>query len=307
MNRASRESGSTLEFGLAESSKLTSRPQCQIVHERDSRILPIICQSVSSDFIGFAVTAKDSSSYGLERALTECQDCRGMSQGSEIRRRRKALRLTQRSLAQKADVNTETVHRLEADGDIRVGTLNRVLRALEIAEGDLPGHRGTGEPVDEVEVTDEDVEAGYQPDAIPVIAEGEATPQGLAWSTDIMHDVAIEYISRPRELKDPEAYGLIITGDSMKPYYRRGHRLIASPRAPVHSGTEVYVQLTDGRRMLKLAERIDGGWRLESYNTAYAPIEVKDDDVIAIHAIAWAKRVVPGFRVIDDATGRRRR
>lgn len=151
-----------------------------------------------------------------------------------------------------------------------------------------------------------DVKSGYEPDSIPVIAEGEATPFGLHWTTTIMRHAAIEYIARPHDVTDPDAYGILVIGDSMEPVYRKGQRLIVAPGDPVEDGDDVYVQLSDGSRLIKTAYRINNGWRLESVNQAYAPREVSREEIEAIHPIVWAKRKIPGRRVIDDQTGRRR-
>lgn len=173
-------------------------------------------------------------------------------------------------------------------------------------ESDLASHTRTGVRTGDDAVLDEtDVRRGYEPDAIPVIAEGEATPAGMSWTNTIVRHVVIEYIARPHDVDDPDAYGLLVIGDSMQPTFRKGHRLVVSPNTPIDDGDEVYVQLKTGERLIKLAFRIEGGWRLESINPAYGPKEVKTDDVEAIHAIAWAKRKRPGLRVVDEQTGKR--
>lgn len=235
--------------------------------------------------------------------------------GDRIRRVRELLDLSQEALGQKAGgVNKETVNRIEQGENTTLEKLGRVATALDLTlidlfseeEPDLSRHTGTGSTSDDAVPDPTDIRTGYEPDAIPVIAEGEATPDGLVWTTTVTRHVVIEYIARPHDVDDPDAYGLLVIGDSMQPTFRKGHRLVVSPNTPVEDGDEVYVQLTSGERLIKLAFKTETGWRLESLNTKYAAKEVKADDVVAIHTIVWAKRKLPGRRVVDESTGKRR-
>jgi SOS-response transcriptional repressor LexA len=133
--------------------------------------------------------------------------------------------------------------------------------------------------------------SGYKKDDIPVIAEGDASPQpGLFWDdTGLKADVE-DRISRPFDVRDPRAYGVRVRGDSMAPAYRPGMVLVISPNTPVRDGDEVYVQLLDGERLLKVARRMPGGWLLESINPAYEARFVKRSEIGAMHPVLWARR-----------------
>lgn len=235
--------------------------------------------------------------------------------GRKIRLARESVGISQEGLGEKAGgLNKNTINRIELGENFQFETIQRIAAALEIpvlwfideAQSDLPRHSAPVVPTDDVVIDPTDIRKGYEPDAVPVIAEGEATPDGLIWTNTIVRHAVIEYIARPHDIDDPDAYGILVIGDSMQPTFRKGHRLIVSPRTPVEDGDEVYVQLESGERLIKLAFRTDDGWRLESINPNYAAREVRADAVASIHAIVWAKRKLPGRRVIDETTNHRR-
>lgn len=134
--------------------------------------------------------------------------------------------------------------------------------------------------------------SGHILDDIPVIAEGEASPQGdLFWDNEgkLQSDVE-DRISRPYDVRDPRAYGVKVRGDSMLPAYKPGMVLVVSPNIPVRSGDEVYIQLLSGERLIKIARKTLGGWLLESINPAYEPREVTQTEIGAMHPVLWARR-----------------
>lgn len=143
------------------------------------------------------------------------------------------------------------------------------------------------------DVEDELVDvSGYTTNDIPVVAEGEANPQGsLFWIDDgVLKNDVEERISRPREVTDTKAYGVRVRGDSMLPVFKPGMTLIVSPNLPVSDGDEVYVQLLTGERLIKIARRVPGGWLLESTNPAYEPRLVKKSEIKAMHPVIYARR-----------------
>jgi phage repressor protein C with HTH and peptisase S24 domain len=147
-------------------------------------------------------------------------------------------------------------------------------------------------PKIEAEREDADTYAGYTPHDIPVIAEGEASPQGeVFWDNSHPLIEADEWMSRPPEVKDTRAYAVKVRGDSMVPAYRPGMRLIVSPTIPVTSGARVYVELQGGERLIKVARRQKHGWILESLNQAYEPRFITDDDVQTMHKIVYAREL----------------
>lgn len=144
--------------------------------------------------------------------------------------------------------------------------------------------------------------SGYTPGDIPLIAEGEASPDGnLFWDDEgkLVSDVE-DRISRPYDVTDPRAYGLKIRGDSMVPIYRPKMLVVVSPNTPVADGDEVYAQLLTGERLIKIAYRATDGWILESANPAYPARFVPTSNIGAIHPIVWSRRHDRGRHMVDD-------
>ena len=142
------------------------------------------------------------------------------------------------------------------------------------------------------DVDDEIIDvSGHTPLDIPIVAEGEATPTGgLFWDDDGLRSDVEDRITRPFDVRDPKAYGVRVRGDSMLPAYKEGMVLVISPNIPVSNGDEVYVQLLDGRMLIKVAQRIHGGWLLQSINPAHETIFVKKSEIGAMHPVLWARR-----------------
>jgi phage repressor protein C with HTH and peptisase S24 domain len=93
------------------------------------------------------------------------------------------------------------------------------------------------------------------------------------------------------DIKDPQAYLVIIRGDSMEPAYRRGWRAIVSPNLKVLDGDLVCAHMRTGERLIKIAfrDRSQGGWQLQSYNQAYPPRFAPDTEVVMIHKVAYVR------------------
>lgn len=183
-------------------------------------------------------------------------------------------------------------------------TLFRLAKALntsidELLAGvdrgyDLIRHASTGVhggALDDVEGEIEDV-SGYQKFSIPVIAEGDASPEGLFWSDEGVKLIeAEEWMSRPNDpaVKDPRCYGVKVRGDSMEPVLRPGMKVIVSPNLAVGDGDWGYVQLKNGERLIKLVHRHPAGYTLESLNRNYPARFVARDEVAQIHRIAYLR------------------
>lgn len=142
----------------------------------------------------------------------------------------------------------------------------------------------------EAEELDVDITQGYKRDDIPVVAEGDASPQpNLLWNEENLASDVEDRISRPYDVRDPRAYGVRVRGDSMLPRYKPGDVVVVSPNTPVEDGAEVYVALLSGERLLKTARRAAGGWILESENRAYPARFVKKSEVGTMHQILWIR------------------
>lgn len=161
----------------------------------------------------------------------------------------------------------------------------------------------TPPPSADDDVEDETIDvSGYTKNAIPVIAEGDATPQpGLFWETDGSLKSEVEdRLTRPRDVNDPRAYGVTVRGDSMMPRFKPGDVLVVSPNIAAADGDEVYVQLLSGERLIKVARKVVGGWWLESYNPAHETRPVRRSEIGAMHPIVWIRPKRRGVHTVKE-------
>lgn len=215
--------------------------------------------------------------------------------GDVVRKLRNERGWTLDDLAAKTDTNKNTLSAIErGEGNPRLDTLLKIAKALQIPPDRLfPIRRKdeTEKSSQEAELIDEDVTAGYRPNDIPVVAEGDASPSpNLFFDEAGLRSDVDDRISRPFDIRDPQAYGVRVRGDSMIPRYKPGEVLVVSPNTPVEDGDEVYVALLSGERLLKIARKVEGGWILESENRAYAARFVKKGEIGAMHPILWIRQ-----------------
>lgn len=226
--------------------------------------------------------------------------------GQNIKRLREKAGLKGLELADRLGVKPSVVSAWENDrrGLPETPTLFRLAKALnasidELLRGvdagyDLIRHTSTGvrtHETDDVEGEPEDV-SGYQRFSIPVIVEGDASPEGMFWSDEGVKLIeAEEWMSRPDDaaVKDPRCYGVKVRGDSMEPLLKPGMRVIVSPNLSVEDGGLSYVQLHNGERLIKVIHKHPAGYTLESYNRAYPPRFVSREEVKAVHRIAYIR------------------
>ena len=92
-------------------------------------------------------------------------------------------------------------------------------------------------------------------------------------------------------VKDEHAYALKISGDSMKPAYRNGDVIVASPAAPIRKGDRVVVKTTSGEVMVKeLRRRTQKVVELASINPSHRDRTLDAKDVDWIARIVWASQ-----------------
>lgn len=203
------------------------------------------------------------------------------------------------------ELSASQVSDLENDryGSHNTEKLQRFARALSCRVIDLLKDVDDADAPRQQEVDADRIDvSGHTREDIPVIAEGEASPQGhLFWSNEGQLIAEVEdRISRPFDVLDPRAYGVRVRGDSMLPIYRAKMVLVVSPRTPVVDGDEVYVELLSGERLIKIARRQQAGWVLESANPAYAARFVTTAEIGAMHPIVWSQRKPSGQRVVSE-------
>ena len=222
-----------------------------------------------------------------------------MSLGQNIRRLRWSSGLrTQRALADLLGVPQPQVSDWENDryAVLETKTLVRIAKGLRCSVDQLLV--GVDPDYDRVREVDREPDAEpahvdfavETPADIPVVAEGDALPEGAA-ADDRESERAgvVQWVSRPGDLRDPNAYGVRIRGDSMIPAYRPNSIAIVAPSRKVQDGDEVYAQLPSGERLIRLAQAVRGGYLLQSYNHAYRTLLVLRKDICAMDVVVSSR------------------
>ena len=123
---------------------------------------------------------------------------------------------------------------------------------------------------------------------IPVVGLAQAGP-GIISEDDYPPGAGDEYLSRPHGLRDPQAFGVVVVDDSMKPAFRHYQRIICSPNIETQTGDRCVIGLKSGARLIAEVRFNGEEIHLKKYNDT--DIHVKKEDVEFIYKIVWAKEL----------------
>ncbi|MBV9261156.1 MAG: helix-turn-helix transcriptional regulator [Pseudolabrys sp.] len=105
-------------------------------------------------------------------------------------------------------------------------------------------------------------------------------PVGKGWDETVLPQVT-----------DEHAYALEISGDSMKPVYRKGDVIVVSPAALVHKGDRVVVKTKDDEVLVKeLRKKTARSLELKSLNSDHPDRTIPMNNVLWIARIVWASQ-----------------
>lgn len=124
---------------------------------------------------------------------------------------------------------------------------------------------------------------------IPIVSWAQAGPDGFFEDSHATGSGFGE-INRPYDVSDPQAYALIVSGDSMAPKYEAGEIIVVSPSAGVQTGDYAVVRLVDGSVMAKRVKSKNAHFVLESINPGFELIECRKEDIVFMHRIVWVKQ-----------------
>ncbi len=100
------------------------------------------------------------------------------------------------------------------------------------------------------------------------------------------------------DVKDPKAFAVTLSGDSMAPIYTPGDVAIVNPSSKPRNGMVVIARLNDGHGadvMFKLFQASGSKVVLSSYNPAYPPMEFSSDAFNWIYPVSQVSKRMPGF------------
>jgi len=125
---------------------------------------------------------------------------------------------------------------------------------------------------------------------VPMIGFAEAGGGGYFDDGGFPVGKGWDEVSLP-QVTDENAYALEISGDSMKPAYRKGDVIVVSPAAPVRKGDRVVVKTKDGEVLVKeLKKKTAKSVELKSLNAEHRDRTVPMSDVLWIARIVWASQ-----------------
>jgi phage repressor protein C with HTH and peptisase S24 domain len=126
--------------------------------------------------------------------------------------------------------------------------------------------------------------------AVPLIGFAEAGTGGYFDDGGFPVGKGWEEIAFP-SVTDEHAYALEISGDSMKPAYRKGDVIVVSPAAAVRKGDRVVVKTRDGEVMVKeLKKKTTKSIELKSLNAEHRDRTLPMSDVLWVARIVWASQ-----------------
>ena len=126
--------------------------------------------------------------------------------------------------------------------------------------------------------------------AVPMIGFAEAGAGGYFDDGGFPAGKGWDEVKLP-QVTDENAYALEISGESMKPAYRKGDIIVVSPAAPVRKGDRVVVKTKDGEVLVKeLKKKTAKSVELKSLNSEHRDRTVPMSEVLWVARIVWASQ-----------------
>jgi phage repressor protein C with HTH and peptisase S24 domain len=125
---------------------------------------------------------------------------------------------------------------------------------------------------------------------VPLIGFAEAGTGGYFDDGGFPVGKGWEEIAFPA-VTDEHAYALEISGDSMKPAYRKGDIIVVSPAAAVRRGDRVVVKTKNDEVMVKeLKRKTNKTIELKSLNSEHRDRTLQMSDVVFVARVVWASQ-----------------
>lgn len=202
---------------------------------------------------------------------------------SVLKSRRKALKLTQEQLAEKAGyrpirVGQTRISRIEK-GKV-IPEMATWVRLCDAAEMDLDGNP--------LNLKGNETLPGLSLE-IPVVALAAAGEPMAYTDQGFSAGDGFAMVGRPPDLHDPYAFAVEVAGDSMVPKYEAGQVVIVDTTKPPGNGDYCVVGLHTHERYIKRWRRKGERVYLESVNPDYDPIETKSGLIKFAYKVVWVR------------------
>jgi phage repressor protein C with HTH and peptisase S24 domain len=206
-----------------------------------------------------------------------------MSLKDNLIRLRTARGLSQAELAKRVGVRQNTIAAIESGATTRTRFLPDIARALAVTVDELDPPEQAGAVPAMLQPP-----PMYGPRDFPVYSSAEGGPGEIIRSSE-----AIDWVPRPAPAQTPDAYCMLISGDSMSPEFRPGDSAIVNPKLPIVGG-EVYVFYRElkgeARATIKhLRRQTADSWLVTQHNP---PPGQKADFALSRREWQWAHRVI---------------
>ena len=202
--------------------------------------------------------------------------------GERVRSERKALKLTQSVLADMVGCSQPAIVNMEKGGSFQQRLLRDVASALGVGEGWLLSGRGSKTPTEKAVVSLAPALSNLR--EVPVVSWATA---GAAKDYTDLANFLDEKVAT--ENKDPNAFAVIVDGDSMEPKISIGDRVVVSPNSEPQSGNIVVARTRKdhGVYLKKFLRHGPQGnkVRLVSLNPEYPPLEFDLSDFSFIYPV----------------------
>lgn len=202
----------------------------------------------------------------------------------KLRRLRKGLRLTQAELAAILGIHRTYLVLIEKGKKIPSARLERsILDFMDKAEQQTLSPRELWDHANN----------GQKKIGLSSAAPGRRAPV-VSWAAAGQARAYEDLANQMEETvetdcKDPNAFTIILEGDSMEPKFYAGDRVVFAPNSEPRNGDAVVAKLSDGRVLFKYYSRTgpEGSRiRLSSENPNYGPLEFESNDFAFIYP-AW--------------------
>jgi SOS-response transcriptional repressor LexA len=208
--------------------------------------------------------------------------------GEVLREFRQTHKLTQQELAKLLDIDRTYLARMETGDKIPSSRLQTTIkdtiarfaadRRLESKLAERPGF------------SDHALPARLRSRDIPVVSWAAA---GAAKDYQDLANQIDETVGS--HVTDPNAFAVILEGDSMEPEFKAGDRVVVAPNLEARNGDVVLVKLKDGRVMFKRFQRTGPNGqtiRLRSENPIYDPMELPSEKIRFVYPAMEFKRLM---------------
>jgi phage repressor protein C with HTH and peptisase S24 domain len=208
--------------------------------------------------------------------------------GAVLREFRKAHKLTQEELAPVLEICRTWLARLETGNKVpSIRLQEHIAQTLARYDAD---RRLAAKLAERPGFSDHALPARLRSRDIPVVswaAAGKASDyEDLASQIDETVGTLVT---------DPNAFAVIVEGDSMEPEVKAGDRVVIAPNLEPRNGDIVLVKMRDGRVMLKKFGRVGpsgGTIRLLSENLNYDTLEFSAEEVRWVYPAMEFKRMM---------------